>query len=71
MPRTRARSGPKPLYGEKMIRRTYQLTPEHDRLLKAMADELNLSEAAALRIIIADAARRLRDDKVLFGVVID
>ena len=46
--------GRPPMYGEKLIRRIYQITAAHDRLIKDFAHKNKLSEAAVLRDIIAN-----------------
>ena len=49
-----AAKGRPTLHGAKMIRRTYQITAVHDRLIKDFAHKNKLSEAAVLRDIIAN-----------------
>lgn len=51
----KAKTGPKPIYGDKLTRRTYQLSDCHLTKLDALAHGWGVSKSQALRRIIEAA----------------
>lgn len=45
------------MYGERMVRRTYQLTPEHLAILRGLAARWEITEAEVIRRLIERGSR--------------